>query len=119
MKNLRTSINSWFDKLNGQWRAMPVKKQQRYMLLLFSMYALLSIIVLVKVCYDVAKPDNTIRIDHIENPVIRQGKSPVIRKDNSPDYPQDNLPNYLQDNPPVSSQDSITTILENKKYGRQ
>ncbi len=95
MKNLRISINNWFDKLNGQWRAMPVKKQHRCTLLLFSVYALLSIIVLVNVCYDVAKPGNTIRIEHIENPVIRQDK------------------------PPVSPQDSITTTLENKKYGRQ
>ncbi|MDY9918966.1 MAG: nitrogen regulatory IIA protein [Proteiniphilum sp.] len=95
MKNLRTSVNNWFDKLNGQWRAMPVKKQHRCTLLLFSVYALLSIIVLVNVCYDVAKPGNTIRIEHIENPVIRQDK------------------------PPVSPQDSITTTLENKKYGRQ
>ena len=119
MKNLRTSINNWFDKLNGQWRAMPVKKQHRYTLVLFSVYALLSIIVLVKVCHDVAKPDNTIRIKHIENPVIRQGKSSAIRKDNPSNYPQDNPPNYLRDKPPVSPQDSITTILDNRKYGRQ
>jgi len=119
MKTLRASINNWIDKLNGQWRAMPVKKQHHHILLLFSAYALLSIIVLVKVCYDVAKPGNTIRIDHIENPVIRQGKSSVIREDNPSNYPQDNPPNYLRDNSPVSPQDSITTILDNKKYGRQ
>jgi len=119
MKYLRTTISKWFDKLNGQWRAMPVKKQHRYTLLLFSVYALLSIIVLVKVCHDVAKPDNTIRIEHIENPVIRQGKSSAIRKDNPSNYPQDNPPNYLLDKPSVSQQDSITTILDNRKYGRQ
>ncbi|WP_313380459.1 hypothetical protein [Proteiniphilum saccharofermentans] len=135
MRNLRTSINSWFDKLNGQWRAMPVRKQQRYILLLFSVYAVLSVVVLVKVCYDVAKPDNTIEIDHIENPVIRQDNSSVIGKDNLPDYPQgnsfnypqgnssnhpqNNPPNYPADKPPVSPPDSITTNLENEKYGRQ
>lgn len=102
-----TSINSWFDKLNGQWRAMPVRKQQRYTLLLFSVYAVLSVVVLVKVCYDVAKPDNTIEIDHIENPVIRQDNSSAIGKDNPADKPT------------VSPPDSIITILENDKYGRQ
>jgi len=36
MQNLRTTINNRFDKLDGQWRAMPVKKQHRYTLLLFA-----------------------------------------------------------------------------------
>ncbi|WP_118196658.1 nitrogen regulatory IIA protein [Albibacterium indicum] len=95
MKNLRTTINNWFDKLDGQWRAMPVEKQHRYTLLLFSVYALLSIIVLLKVCYDVAQPDNTLTIEHIENPINRQNKSSV------------------------SPQDSINTILKRKMYERQ
>lgn len=95
MKNLRTTINNWFDKLDGQWRAMPVKKQHRYTLLLFAGYALLSIIVLIKVCYDVAQPDNTLTIEHIENPINGQNKSLV------------------------SPKDSINTILKRKMYERQ
>lgn len=92
MRNLRTTINNWFEKLDGQWRAMPVEKQHRYTLLLFSGYAILSIIVLLKVCYDVAQPDNTLTIEHIENPINRQNK------------------------PSVSPQDSINTILKRKMY---
>lgn len=95
MKNLRTTINNWFDKLDGQWRAMPVKKQHRYTLILFAGYALLSIIVLIKVCYDVAQPDNTLTIEHIENPINRQNKSSV------------------------SPQDSIKTILKGKNHERE
>lgn len=95
MKNLRTAINNWFDKLDGQWRAMPVAKQDRYTLLLFSGYALLSIIVLLKVCYDVAQPDNTLTIEHIENPINRQNNSSV------------------------SPQDSIKKILKDKNHERQ
>ena len=94
MKNLRTTISNWFDKLDGQWRAMPVKKQHRYTLLLFLGYALLSVVVLLKVCYDVAKSDNTLTIEHIENP-IRQNKSSV------------------------SPQDSMTTILKRKNNERE
>lgn len=94
MKKLRTAICDWFDKLDGRWRAMPVKKQHRYTLLLFAGYALLSVAVLIKVCYDVAQSDNNITIEHIQNPVIRQNKSPV------------------------SPQDSITTILKRKMYER-
>src|SRR5690554_5693592 len=81
MKNLRTTINNWFDKLDGQWRAMPVKKQHHYTLLLFSAYALLSIIALLKVCYDVAQSDNTLTIEHIENPINRKNNSSVSPQD--------------------------------------
>lgn len=94
MKNLRTAISNWFDKLDDRWRAMPVKKQHHYTLLLFAGYALLSVVVILKVCYDVAQSDNAITIEHIENPIIKQNKSSV------------------------SSQDSITTILKNQLYER-
>lgn len=69
MKNLRTIIRNGFDKLDEQWRAMPVAKQHRYTLLLFSGYALLTAIVLLKLCYDVMHSDNTLTIEHIENPI--------------------------------------------------
>ncbi|MGV8963410.1 MAG: nitrogen regulatory IIA protein [Candidatus Saccharimonadaceae bacterium] len=94
MKNLGTRINNWFEKLDGQWRAMPVKKQQRYMILLFISYALLSTIVILKVCYDVSKSDSSIIIEHIKNPVIQKNKSLV--------YPLD----------------SLSTILKRRNYGR-
>lgn len=94
MKNLRTIINNRIDKLDERWRALPWKKQHRYMLLLFASYALLSVIVIVKVCYDVGKPKEGMSIEHIENPVIKQKKSSV------------------------PSQDSISKILKNKMYER-
>ncbi|MGX1754548.1 MULTISPECIES: nitrogen regulatory IIA protein [unclassified Sphingobacterium] len=95
MKNLRTTISNWLDKLDGQWRTMPVKKQHRYTLLLFLGYALLSFVVLLKVCYDVAQSDNTMTIEHIENPINRQNKSSV------------------------SPQDSINKILKRKNNERE
>ncbi|EHO07005.1 MULTISPECIES: hypothetical protein [Bacteroidota] len=94
MKNLGTRINNWFEKLDGQWRAMPVKKQQRYTILLFISYALLSTIVILKVCYDVSKSDSSLIIEHIKNPVIQKNKSLV--------YPLD----------------SLSTILKRRNYGR-
>lgn len=94
MKNLGTRINNWFEKLDGQWRVMPVKKQQRYTILLFISYALLSTIVILKVCYDVSKSDSSLIIEHIKNPVIQKNKSLV--------YPLD----------------SLSTILKRRNYGR-
>ncbi|WP_312331322.1 nitrogen regulatory IIA protein [Sphingobacterium sp.] len=94
MKKLRTKISKWFDRLDEQWQQLPVKRQHRYTLLLFAGYALLSLVVILKVCYDVAQSNNKITIEHIENPVIQQKKSPV------------------------SQQDSISKILKNKLYER-
>lgn len=94
MKKLRAKISKWFDRLDEQWRELPVKKQHRYTLLLFGGYCLLSIIVIAKVCYDVGVSDSKLKIEHIENPLIKQNKFPV---------------------PP---QDSISKILKNKLYER-
>lgn len=94
MKKLRTKISKWFDRLDEQWRQLPVKRQHRYTLLLFAGYALLSLVVILKICYDVAQSNNKITIEHIENPVIQQKKSRV------------------------SPQDSISKILKNKLYER-
>lgn len=94
MKKLRTKISKWFDRLDDRWRELPIKKQHRYTLLLFAGYVLLSIIVIAKVCYDVGVSDNKLKIEHIENPLIKQNKSPV------------------------SPQDSISKILKNKMYER-
>lgn len=94
MKKLRTTINNWFDKLDEQWRDLPVKRQHHYTLLLFAGYAVLSLVVIAKVCYDVGKSDGKLTIEHIENPLIKQKKSSA------------------------SPQDSITTILKHKMYER-
>ncbi len=94
MKKWRTTISKWFDRLDEQWRDLPVKRQHRYTLLLFAGYAVLSLIVIAKVCYDVGKSDGKLTIEHIENPLIKQKKSSA------------------------SPQDSITTILKRKMYER-
>lgn len=94
MKKWRTTISKWFDRLDEQWRDLPVKRQHRYTLLLFAGYAVLSLVVIAKVCYDVGKSDGKLTIEHIENPLIKQKKSSA------------------------SPQDSITTILKRKMYER-
>ncbi|HRN72204.1 MAG TPA: nitrogen regulatory IIA protein [Ginsengibacter sp.] len=92
MKNLKTIVNNQLRKLNGQWRTLSIKKQHRYMILLFAGYALLSLVVLLKVWYDVTNSNNEMKIEHIENPVIQQNKTQV------------------------TSQDSIRIILKHKMY---
>ena len=76
MKTIRINIDEWFDKQDKIWRALSLDKQRRYMLYLFLVYLLLTAVVILKVCYDMAKPDNRMVIEHIGNPAGKK-ESPV------------------------------------------
>ena len=75
MKKLRERLDNWFNKLDERWRSLPVKRQRKYTLLFFMGYLLLTVIVIAKVWFDTSKPNPTIEIRHIENPVIQKKKS--------------------------------------------
>ena len=75
MKNLRTTIDKQFEKLDLRWRNLPVRTQVRYVLYLFAFYLLMGVGVLVKVFYDLGRGDK-IAISHIEVPAgIHNGSS--------------------------------------------
>lgn len=94
MKTIRINIDKWFDKQDKNWRALSLTKQRRYTLYLFLAYLLLTAVVILKVLYDMAKSDNRMVIEHIDNPV---------RKKESP----------------VSQLDTLSTILKEKIYERK
>lgn len=76
MKTIRINIDKWFDKQDKSWRALPLDRQRRYTICLFLVYLLLTVVVILKVWYDMAKSDNSIVIEHIDNPV-RKKESPA------------------------------------------
>jgi len=95
MKKLRENIDRFFDRLDENWRAMPVRKQHQYTLYLFVGYLLLTVGVVAKVWYDTSQSKNDMHIDHIENPVLKQNESPA------------------------RLQDTLKTILKNQIYERK
>ncbi|WP_431498783.1 nitrogen regulatory IIA protein [Flavobacterium sp.] len=92
MKNLRTNMSEWFDRLDERWQALPVRKQHRYTLYFFTGYVLLTLAVIFKVWLDTARSDNDMEIKHIDNPVLKKEESPA------------------------TIQDTLITILKNKIY---
>jgi hypothetical protein len=92
MKNLRITIDSWFNRLDVRWRKLSIKKQRRYTLYFFMGYLILTIGVILRVGYDTWKSDHSMVIGHIENPVIQQKQSRT------------------------SALDSMSMILKNKLY---
>lgn len=95
MKKLRANLDNWFDRLDGRWRVLPLRKQQQYTLYFFLGYLLLTIGVIFKVWYDTSNSGNKIVIEHIENPVLQKKESPA------------------------ALQDSLSTILKNQFYERK
>lgn len=93
MKRLRVRLEALLSKWGSRWQALPVGRQQKYILLLFIFYLLLSIGVILKVWYDLLQPCQRMTIEHIENPILP-------KKDSG-----------------TSVQDSISKILKNKMYG--
>lgn len=81
MKKLRTNIDTWFNKLDMQWRALPVQQQYKYLLYCFLVYLILTIAVILKVWYDTGKSNHRLAIEHIENPVVKKKESAVLWQD--------------------------------------
>ncbi len=72
MKNLRTTINNRFERMDRQWRRLPVKRQHHYMLLFFLAYALLTAAVIAGIWYEVRAEKKELSIEPITNPTIKK-----------------------------------------------
>ena len=72
MKNLRKTVNESFDSLDNRWRALPLRKQHRYILLLFMAYLMLTIGIIIKVGHDVKMSKKESSIESIDNPIIKK-----------------------------------------------
>lgn len=88
-------MDTWFNKLDMQWRVLPVQQQYNYLLYCFLGYLMLTIAVILKVWYDKGKSNHRLAIEHIENPVVKKKESAM------------------------SIQDSLLKIIKNKSYERK
>lgn len=67
---LTTSVRSWQDGMEKRWKQLPVEESRRIVLYFFTCYVCITLAVLVQVVYQVSTNSNTIKIDHIINPVV-------------------------------------------------
>ena len=81
MKNIRVTMDRYFDKLDEHWRALPIGKQHQYTLYFFVGYVLLTAGVIAKVWYDTSKFHSDMVIEHIEKPVLKKSESPARLRD--------------------------------------
>lgn len=88
-------LKNWFEKLDERWKALPVKKQHLYTLYFFTVYLLLTAVVLYKVAVDNGKSRTGLVISPIENPLLKKNLHSSI------------------------STDSLTSIAKNKIHERR
>jgi hypothetical protein len=81
MKKLRANMDSYFNKLDERWRALPIEKQHHYTLYFFVGYVLLTTGVIAKVWFDTSKSHSDMVIEHIEKPVLKKSESPSRLQD--------------------------------------
>lgn len=65
-------MDRYFERLDNRWRALPLRKQHRYILLLFMAYLVLTIGIIIKVGNDVKMSKKESSIEPIENPIIKK-----------------------------------------------
>jgi hypothetical protein len=65
MKNIRTSISNWEERLEDHWIALPRKGQRKIILHCFVAYILITAVAIVQVWYEVHKSAKDIQMEHI------------------------------------------------------
>ncbi|MGE6352956.1 nitrogen regulatory IIA protein [Flavobacterium sp. NPDC079362] len=80
MNKLRANIDQWLQGLDRNWEAMPIKRQHQVILYFFAAYVLLTAVVILNVCRDMAYAGNNVAIEHIESPATAGKESPASLK---------------------------------------
>lgn len=95
MENLRTNIDLWLVKVNERWRALPLKKQYKYILYCFISYLILTVVVTLGVWFETRKDSRKLDVERIENALLKKNKSTT------------------------SFGDSLLLIIKNRKHERK
>ncbi|MBP4142084.1 nitrogen regulatory IIA protein [Flavobacterium sp. P4023] len=75
MENLRTNIDQWLIQIDARWRALPLKKQYKYILYCFISYLILTVVVTLSVWFETGKNSSKLDEDRIENALIKKNES--------------------------------------------
>ncbi len=75
MENLRTNIDLWLVKVDERWRALPLKKQYKYILYCFISYLILTVVVTLSVWFETRKDSSKLDVERIENALLKKNES--------------------------------------------
>lgn len=75
IKLFKRRIDSYIEKMDGNWQELPVQKQKIYTIYFFTVYFFLTAGVIFKVCYDTKESNNSMPMEHIGNPILKKSKS--------------------------------------------
>ena len=95
MENLRTNIDLWLIQIDERWRAVPLKKQYKFILYCFISYLILTIVVTLSVWFETRKDSSKLDVERIENALLKKNESTA------------------------SLRDSLLLIIKNRKHERK
>ena len=95
MENLRTNIDLWLIEIDARWRALPLKKQYKYILHCFISYMILTLVVTLSVWFETRKDSSKLDVERIENALLKKNESTT------------------------SLGDSLLLIIKNRKHERK
>lgn len=95
MENLRTNIDLWLIQIDERWRAVPLKKQYKYILYCFISYLILTVVATLSVWFETRKDSSKLDVERIENALLKKNESTA------------------------SLRDSLLLIIKNRKHERK
>lgn len=72
MKKFHITMDTWQDRMDSRWRALPASQKRRIVLYSFAGYLLVNIGIIIQVIYEVGNTRETLEIEHISNPVAEK-----------------------------------------------
>ena len=81
MENLRTNIDLWLVKIDEGWRALPLKKQYKYILYCFISYLILTVSITLSVWFETGKHSSKLDVERIENALFKKKESTASLRD--------------------------------------
>ena len=68
MKKIKLKLSQFLKRIDNQWQQLSLEKQHQYLLTFFLVYGLFSVIVFIKIGFDVASNKESIHVEHIKQP---------------------------------------------------
>lgn len=81
MKKIIIKMQDCLQRMTERWQALSFKQQQRFILIVFAGYLLLSVTVILKAWYGSGHQGYSMSIEHIGNPMIRKKDSGIVVMD--------------------------------------
>ncbi len=69
MEEIKLKLSHFLKRIDNQWQQLSLEKQHQYLLTFFLVYSLFSVVVFIKIGFDVVTKKESIHVVHIKQPL--------------------------------------------------